>query len=143
MAFDSIALLTNETKRRTAEGWVSGKSFRVKYFSLAASGHDFLDPTVSLAIDPSATDIGGVVFGPEPIDGYEWVSDYCPVFVCNVLKNELTGPVSALGLWAETMCVPAGDPEPAGTLFLYAIHHRPLVVFTGSDSAEFRVSVFM
>jgi len=143
MAFDSIALLTNEAKRRTAEGWVSGKSFIVKYFSLAASGHDFLDPTVSLAIDPAVTDIGATVFGPEPIDAYEWVSDFCPVFVCNVQKNEVTGPVSALGLWAELVYVPPGDPEPVGTQFLFAVHHRPLVVFTGSDAAEFRVSVFM
>ena len=143
MAFDSIALITNEAKRRTAESWITGKSYIVKYFSLAATGHDFLDPTVSLAIDPSATDIGATVFGPEPIDAYEWVNDFCPIFIYNVQKNELTGPVSALGLWAETTCVPSGDPEPEGTLFLFAIHHRPLSVFTGSDSAEFRVSVFM
>jgi len=143
MAYDSIALLTNEAKRREAVGWTNGKSFIVKYFSLAATGHDFLDPTVSLAIDPSATDIGASVFGLEPIDAYEWVNDFCPVFVCNVRKHEVTGPVSALGLWAETTCVPSGDPEPEGTIFLFAIHHRPLVVFTGSDTAEFRVSVFL
>lgn len=143
MAYDSIALLTNEAKRRTAEGWVTGKSFRVRYFSLSATGHDFLDPTVSLAIDPSATDIGATVFGPEPIDAFEWVSDYCPVFVCTAQKGEVTGPVSALGLWAELVYVPPGDPEPAGTQFLFAIHHRPLLILTGSDRAEFRVSVFM
>jgi hypothetical protein len=143
MAYDSIAILTNETKRRMAEGWETGKSFRVRYFSISATGHDPTDPTVALSIDPSATDIGGSIFGPEPIDRYEYTSDYCPVFVCAVQKRELIGPVSALGLWAETTCVPAGDPEPAGTLFLFAIHHRPLLVFTGADSAEFNVSVFM
>jgi len=143
MAYDSIAVLTNEAKRRMTDGWKTGKSFRVRYFSIASTGHDPTDPTVSLTIDPAATTIGPNIFGPEPIDAYESVSDYCPVFVCNVRAGEIVGAVSAVGLWAETICVPAGDPEPAGTLFLFAIHHRPLLVFTGADSAEFRVSVFM
>jgi len=144
MAYDSIAVLTNEAKRRIGEGWVTGKSFQVKYFSLSSGGHNPEDPTVSLAIDPTITAMqGAVLFGPEPIDDYQWTSDNCPIFVCNVHAGEVIGAVSSLGLWAEVLCVPSGDPEPEGTRFLFAVHNRPLVVFTGSDSAEFRVNVFM
>ncbi len=144
MAFDSIAVLTDEAKRRIGEGWVTGKSFKVKYFSLSGGGHNPLDATVSLAVDPTLTAMqGAVIFGPEPIDDFEYTSDNCPIAICNVLPGEVIGSVSSLGLWGEVEYVPPGDTEPVGTRFLFAIHNRPLVVFTGSDSAEFRVNVFM
>jgi len=144
MAYDSIAVITDEAKRRIGEGWVTGKSFQVKYFSISNGGHSATDPTVALAVDPSLTTMpGAVLFGPEPIDDYEWTSDNCPIFVCNVEAGEVIGSVSSLGLWGELVYVPPGDTEPVGTRFLFAIHNRPLVVFTGSDSAEFRVNVFM
>lgn len=144
MAFDSIAVLTDEAKRRMGEGWVTGKSFIVKYFSLSGGGHNPLDPTVALAVDPTLTTMrGAVIFGPESIDNYEFAADNCPIFICNILPGEVIGAVSSLGLWGEIVYVPPGDTEPVGTRFLFAIHNRPLVVFTGSDSAEFRVNVFM
>jgi len=143
MAFESIAVLTNEAKRRIAEMWVTGKSYQVKYFSISSTGHDETDATVALAVDPTATDIGPNIFGPERIDAYEWESDFCPIFVCRVEPGEIIGSVSALGLWGELVYVPDGDVEPVGTQFLFAVHHRPLLVFTGTDSAEFRVTVFM
>jgi hypothetical protein len=144
MAYDSIAVITDEAKRRMGESWVTGKSFKVKYFSISSGGHNPLDPTVALAVDPTQTEMqGAVLLGPAPIDGYEFSSDNCPIILCNVLPGEIIGAVSSLGLWAEVEYVPPGDPEPVGTRFLFAIHNRPLVVFTGSDSAEFRVNLFM
>jgi len=144
MAYDSIAVITNEGKRRIGEMFVSGKSYKVSYFSITSGGHNPADPTVALAVDPNATDLDGAnLLGPKPIGSIEYVSDFCPVFVCPVIAGELIGSVSSIGLWAELVYVPPGDPEIPGTQFLFAIHNRPLIVFTGSDSAEFRISIFM
>jgi len=145
MAYESFAVLTNEAKRRIGEMWATGKSYQVKYFSLSSGGHDPTDPTIALAIDPASTDMPGtiVIFGPEPIDGYEWTSDFCPVFICRIETGEVVGSVSSVGLYAEIVYSPIpGDPE-VGTRFLFAVHNRPLMVFTGIDSAEFRLNVFM
>ncbi len=145
MAFESFAVLTNEAKRRIGEMWATGKSYKVKYFSLSSGGHDPVDPTIALAIDPAATEMPGVtvIFGPEPINGYEFTSDFCPVFLCRIETGEVIGSVSSIGLFAEVVYSPIpGDPE-VGTTFLYAVHNRPLMVFTGTDSAEFRLNVFM
>ncbi len=144
MAYDSIAVITNEGKRRIGEMFETGKSYKVSYFSISSGGHNPLDPTVAMAVDPNAIALeGATLLGPKPISSIEHVSDFCPVFVCSALAGELIGPVSSLGLWAEVVCVPPGDPEVPGTQFLFAIHNRPLLVFTGSDAAEFRVSIFM
>jgi hypothetical protein len=144
MAYDSLAVLTNEAKRRIGEMWATGKSYQVKYFSLSSGGHNPQDPTIALAVDPTLQTLpGNNIFGPEPIDEVQWSSDVCPIFVCRVEAGEIRGSVSSLGLWAEVVYVPPGDPEEVGTRFLFAIHNRPLVPFTGSDSAEFSVNVFM
>lgn len=145
MAFTSIAVITNEAKRRIAEMWISGKSYQVKYFALTSGGHDPNDPTIALAIDPASTTMPGSppFFGPEPIDSITLVSDFCPVFECVVKTGEVVGIVSSVGLFAEIVYSPTpGDPE-VGTTFLFAVHNRPQVVFTPSDSAVFNINVFM
>jgi len=51
--------------------------------------------------------------------------------------------VSSLALYAEIVYSPIpGDPE-VGETFLFAVHNRPMIVFTGTDSAEFNINVFM
>jgi len=145
MAFTSIAVVTNEAKRRIAEMWISGKSYQVKYFAVSSGGHDPNDPTIALAIDPAATTMPGAppIFGPEPIDEITLSSDFCPVFKCNIEPGEVVGIVSSVALYAEIVYSPvAGDPE-VGSTFLFAVHNRPQVVFTSSDSAVFDINVFM
>jgi hypothetical protein len=145
MAFSSIALLTNEAKRRIADMWMTGKSYQVKYFALSSGGHEPTDPTVAKAIDPSSTVMPGdpPLFGPEPIDEITLVSDYCPVFVCRVQAGEVVGYVSCVALFAEIVYSPdPADPE-LGTTFLFAVHNRPALIFTNIDSAEFAINVFM
>jgi hypothetical protein len=145
MAYSSIALLTNEAKRRIADMWMTGKSYQVKYFALSSGGHNPVDPTVAVAIDPSATVMPGdpPVFGPEPIDEITLVSDYCPVFSCRTKPGEVVGYVSSVALFAEIVySSDPADPE-LGTTFLFAVHNRPAMIFTSIDSAEFDLNVFM
>lgn len=145
MAYTSIGLLTNEAKRRIAEMWMTGKSYQVKYFALSSGGHEETDPTIAKAIDPAATVMPGdpPIFGPEPIDEYRLVSDYCPVFVCKVQPGEVVGIVSSVALFAEIVYSPIVDDPELGTLFLFAVHNRPALIFTGIDSADFEINVFM
>lgn len=143
MAFESLAVVTNEAKRRIADMWVTGKSYKVNTFAISSGGHDPVDPTIALAIDPESTVMPGAppIFGPEPIDSIEYVSDFCPVFICQLEPGEVTGVVSCVALFAEIV-YPTTDPE-YGTSFLFAVHNRPQLVFTGTDSATFRINVFM
>jgi hypothetical protein len=143
MAFEPLAIITNEAKRRTAEMWVSGKSFQVKYFAVSAGGHDPTDPTVALAPDPAATQMPGTpFFGPEPVDSYEFTSDFCPRFICRIEENEVSGGVSSVGLYGEIVYSPIPlDPE-IGTTFLFAVYNRPLLILAG-DAVEFVIDVFL
>lgn len=143
MAYEALALITNEGKRRTAEMWATGKAFQVKYFSISAGGHNPSDPTTALAVDPSATTMPGTVkFGPEAIDSIEWASDNCPVFVCTIEQGELYGEVSSVGLYGEIV-YPPGDPE-LGATFLFAVYNRPIVILASTDGPTiFKLTPFM
>jgi len=144
MAFTSTALLTNEAKRRVADMWDTGKSYMVDYFAISSGGHDPTDPTIALAPDPDAIVMPGdpPIFGPEPIDSKERTSDYCPVFVCRLEPGEVVGILSCVALFATIVYSPVpGDPD-VGIQFLYAVHNRPALIFTATDSAEFRINVF-
>jgi hypothetical protein len=140
---ESLAIITNEAKRRTAEMWATGKSFIVDSFKLSAGGHDPTDPTVPLAPDPSATTMPGTPFlGPKLISSVELIADFCPRFICPVDEGEVSGSVSSVGLFGRIVYSPiVGDPE-LGDVFLFAVHNRPLLVLAG-DAAEFRIDVFM
>lgn len=144
MAFEPLAIITNEAKRRTAEMWMAGKSFQVKFFSVSAGGHDPTDPTVALAPDPASTSMPGTpFFGPEPVDGYEITTDFCPKFICRIEENEVAGSVSSVGLFGEIVCNPNDPLDPEiGTTFLFAVYNRPLLVLAG-DAVQFSIDVFM
>jgi len=142
-SFEPLAIITNEAKRRTASMWLTGKSFRVKYFAVSAGGHDPTDPTVALAPDPAALIMPGTpFFGPEPIDSYEITSDFCPKFICRIEENEVSGSVSSVGLYGEIVYSPTpADPE-LGLIFLFAVYNRPVLNLAG-DAAQFEIDVFM
>lgn len=146
MAFECIAIPTNEAKRRLALMTMWGTAFRVKYFGLSDGGHNQLDPSIALAIDPSSQTIpGGVdLFGPEPVDDYTWQSDFCPIYVCRVLTGEYQGFVSSIALYAEIVSIGVEDPDPPslGDSFLYAVCNRPLLSLTNVDEPTFDVTVF-
>jgi hypothetical protein len=146
MAYECIAIPTNEARRRRARSDTYGTSYAVKYFGLTAGGHDPLDSRVAIAVDPAATTMpgGAPLFGPEPIDGVIWKSDYCPAYQCRVLQGEYVGGVSSIGLWAEIVFVHPSDPDPpiVGYNFLYAVCNRPLLNLVSADAPEFHVTVF-
>lgn len=144
MAFEALAIITNEAKRRISDMWITGKSYQVKYFSVSSGGHDPSDPTTAIAVDPAATVMPGdpPIFGPEPVDAFELVADNCPVFVCNIEQGEVTGVVSSVALFAEIVYSPIPSDPELGTTFLFAVYNRPILVMTGTDSAEFRINVF-
>jgi len=145
MAFEALAVLTNEAKRRMAEVWNPniGTCYRVKTFAVSAGGHDPNDPTTALTPDPSATTMPGAppIFGPEPIDAYELVADDCPVYVCSIAQGEVTGGISTVALFAEIVDSVA-NPGEIGTSFLFAVYNRPLLILTGTDDITFRLQVF-
>lgn len=146
MAFECIAIPTNETKRRKSFEDLYGTSFRVKYFGLSASGHNPTTPSVALVVDPSATTMpgGAPLFGPAPITGYRYLTDFCPSFICKLQAGEYQGYVSSIGLFAEIVYVDPSDPSPpsVGYTFLYAVCNRPLVSLTNVDAPEFDVSLY-
>jgi hypothetical protein len=144
MAFEGLAVLTNEAKRRIVDMWEFGKSYQVKFFAVSAGGHDPSDPETAVAVDPASTDMPGVItFGPENIDNIERKSDDCPVFVCRIEPGELTGSISSVGLFAEIVFNGTDPINELGVTFLYAVYNRPLFPSTGTDQLEFRISVFL
>lgn len=146
MAFECIAIPTNEAKRRRAFADMWGTSFRVKYFALSASGHNPLSPNIALTVDPSATVIpgGAPLYGPASITGYEYLTDFCPRFVCGLLAGEYQGYVSSIALYGEIVYIDPSDPDPPsiGYTFLYAVCNRPLVTLTSDDDPTFVVTLF-
>ena len=144
MAFEALALLTNEAKRRIANMWITGKSYQVKTFAVSAGGHDPLDQTTAIAVDPAATVMPGdpPIFGPEPIDDFELVADDCPVFICRIGQGEVTGAISSVALFGEIVFNGTDPVDEIGQTFLFAVYNRPLLILTGTDSVEFRINVF-
>lgn len=146
MAYECIAIPTNEARRRRARSDTYGTSYIVKYFGLTAGGHDPLDSRIAIAVDPAATTMpgGAPLFGPELIDGVTWMSDFCPKYICRVQTGEFAGGVSSIGLWAEIVYIDPSDPDPPllGTVWLYAVCNRALLNLVSADSAEFGMTVF-
>jgi hypothetical protein len=146
MAYECIAIPTNEAKQRISLMTMYGTSFRVDYFGITDGGHNPSDPRTALAVDPSDPQMpgGAPLFGPELIDDKILRADYCPTFVCKILKGEYTGDMSSIGLFAEIVYVDPSDPDPPtlGYQFLYAVCNRPLLVLIGQDAPTFNVTVF-
>jgi hypothetical protein len=146
MAYECIAVPTNEAKQRISLMTMYGTSFRVDYFGITDKGHDPNDPRIALAVDPSDTQMPGgtPLFGPEPIDDKILRADFCPTFVCKILQGEYTGSMSSIGLFAEIVYQDPSDPDPPalGYQFLYAVCNRPLFVVIGQDAPTFNVTVF-
>jgi hypothetical protein len=146
VAYEIIAIPTNEAKRRRARSDTYGTAYKVKYFAITAGGHDPNDPRVAIAVDPASTTMpgGAPLFGPEPIDGVVWKSDFCPAYRCRVESGEYTGGVSSVGIFAEVVYVDPSDPDPPalGYTFLFAVANRPLLNLVSADSVEFSLTVF-
>jgi hypothetical protein len=151
MAYESQAVVTTIAKEYRAQGDAYGTAFIVKWFEISDGGHDPSAPTTALSVDPAATTIPGAppTFGPEPIDGVEWVSTTCPCFVCKLQQGEYTGELSSVGLVAEITDVgiarPAGAPPAPtlGTTFLFAVYNRPLIILTATDGPTvFKLTLF-
>ena len=146
MAFECIAVPTNAAKRYIALNGMYGSSAIVKYFGITDGGHNQLDPSIALAVDPSDPEMPGAppLFGPEPIDDKILQSDFCPVYVCKILAGEYSGFMSSIGLYAEYVYIDPSDPDPPtiGDQFLYAVCNRPLLTLTNVDAPTFNVTVF-
>lgn len=142
MAFEIKALLTDETRRRTAEGWATGKAFRVTGFALGGGGADPLDPTTALAPDPSMTECTDVVFGPKAVSGFSYANDFCPVWECLVDFGEGVTLFSSVCLFAQIVESPLGTADPElNTTFLYAVANFPQRPKLDTEQLIIRVGV--
>jgi hypothetical protein len=146
MAFECIAILTDEAKRRTGRNHLWGTAFMAKYFGLSDGGHNPLTPSIALTVDPSSATIPGgtLLYGPEPITDKKQTTDFCPLFICSIPQGEYQGYVSSIGIYAEIVYIDPSDPDPPtlGYQFLYAVCNRPLLALTGLDEPTFNVTVF-
>ena len=144
MAYEVLAIPTNYAKQIIGTFGTTGSGYKVKYFGLSASGHDPNDPSIALAVDPSATVMpgGAPLYGPALIDEYRFQADYCPIYVYKLASGEYVGDVSSVALWAEVTHQDDPSDPPVGTQFLFAVGNRPLLSLVAIDDLEFDVTVF-
>jgi len=143
MAYECIAIPTNYYKQILSTFSITGSGYKLRYFGISASGHDPNDPSIALAVDPSATVMpgGAPLFGPELIDEYRFQADYCAVYVCKINEAEYIGDISSIALFGEiTFQNDPADPL-VGTQFLAAVCNRPLLSVISIDTPEFDVTI--
>jgi len=144
MAFEIIAVVTNEGKRRMAQAIATAKCFAVNTFAVSSFGHDPANPTLALSPDPAQLECvpGGVpLFGPEPIDSYTYVGTHCPEFSCTVEEGEAVGVISSVCLLGTIQCSPIPlDPE-LGLSFLFAVANMPYWAKTDQDSRTWKITI--
>jgi len=145
MAFEIIAVVTNEAKSRLAEMLATGKSFYCSHFALDDYGYDPANPTIALTPDPAQTtcDPDGLppLFGPKAVEGFTYTGSFCPEFECYVSESEAVGSIGSLCLIATIVYSPTpGDPE-IGSTFLFAIAHMPLWVKTDLENRTWLVTI--
>lgn len=143
MAYEALCIPTNYYKQILSTFSTTGSGYKIKYFGISASGHDPNDPSIALAVDPSATVMpgGAPLFGPELIDEYKFQADYCAVYVARIEESEYIGDLSSIGLFAEvTAQLDPSDP-PVGTQFLAAVYNRPLLSIISIDSPVFDCTI--
>ncbi len=144
MAYEIIAVVTNDAKGNMAQALATGKSFKIDNFALGSAGHDPNNMTTALTPDPSQTECvpgGSPMFGPEPVDSYAFGTAFCPTFTCRVEEGEAVGVVSSLCMIATYVYSPTpGDPD-LGTTFLFALANMPYWAKTDQDSREWLVTL--
>jgi hypothetical protein len=135
MAFEVLALLTDEMRRREAEHWTIGASFQVVSFVVGAAGHDPLDPTTALAPDPGQTECLSPVFGPKAVANFTYANDACPIWECVVEPGEGVALISSVCLLAQIL-----TPVPGDT-FLFAVANFPRRPKLDSERLVLRIGV--
>jgi hypothetical protein len=142
MAFEVLALITDEGRRRTAEMWATGKSFQVIAFALGNAGHDPNDPTTPLAPDPSLLSCPSTVFGPKVVSGFTYANNFCPVFDCLVDYGEGVTLFSSVCLIAQIVYSPLGNADPElNSSFLFAVANFPQRPKTDTEQLQLLVGV--
>jgi len=142
MAFEIKALLTDEARRRTAEGWATGKAYAVIGFSLGNAGHDPLDPTTALAPDPSLDECPEVVFGPKAVSSFTFANNSCPVWECLVDYGEGVTLFSSVCLLAQIVYSPLGIADPElDTTFIMAVANLPQRAKLDTEQLTIRVGI--
>jgi hypothetical protein len=146
MSFSVIAQITDAAKQRIASGLRDGKSFSVDHFVVTDGGHVPLQPTESVAPDPSATDcavasVSGNQFGPVPISSSAMLTPFCPAFVCNLSTGDANFGISSLCLVATIVSSQTLDDPEIGQQFLFAQANFPLKVKTPVDNFTLVVQI--
>lgn len=136
------AVITNTGRERHAQMLVTGKSFKITHFTVGTQGHDPGDPMIATNPDPSAVEVAGAVFGPEPYDSASYLTPTCPAWECVLEFGEAVGAgISSLGLIA-TIVANGSDPvDEVGLQFLYALAHFPRKPKTNNDRFDFEAGV--
>jgi len=141
-AADLIAVMTTAALTRYAQGSQTGKSFKVKYFTLGSKGHDPGDPLMPTTPDPTDTEVEGAVFGPKAVDGTGSLSSTCPYWDCVVETTEAVGAqISSIGLIAEIIDNGDDPVDEVGVTFLFAITHMAQRPKTSADKLDLRIGV--
>lgn len=115
--FEFLALATDETKRRMAHMFATGKSFKATGFTVGNQGHDPSDPfnartpNTSMLVPPDQT-----VFPPLPFTSVDESSGPLnPQFTCDLPAGQGTGIVSSVYLWGTVVYDPTRVlPSPMG-----------------------------
>ena len=141
MAFEVRALLTDEARRRRAEGEATDKHFMVVGFMLGNGGADPLDPTTALAPDPAATDLSGIVFGPKALAGFSYANNSCPIYECIVEQGEGVTLFSSVALIAQITVSPVPNDPELNTTFIYAVANFPQRPKLDTERLELLVGV--
>lgn len=144
-SFEILSILTLEAKKRIANMFVTGKSFKVDTFRVGDGGFDPADNTIPLTPDENATDVygtpGGTFTGQILPENIFFQTPVCPVFQCVLLPGQATGPIGSIGLYGTIVYSPLlGDPE-LGKKFLFAIATRPIYVKVANEKIQFNLSV--
>jgi len=141
-----IAQATNGGLELLARGIMEGLAWKLTHFRVGSGGHDPLDPTTVIAIDPLLVEIIGpdtypmLVADPEPIDLVQYANDSASASTCRISASEAIITVSEWGIYATILDSPLNPPE-VGTRVLFAVSHRPMIAKTTSDVLIWRLVV--
>ena len=144
MPYEIIATPSNYYKRILSTFSTTGSGYKLSLWGLSARGHDPNDPSIALAVDPSATVMpgGAPLYGPALIDEYRFQADYCAIYIGKLAAGEYSGDLSSVALFGEVTFQNSVDDPIVGTQFLAAVGNRPLISLVSADSAEFHISLF-
>lgn len=140
MADHVSAFLTDQARRYHARQLAEGIAWGEYEFAVGGGGFDPSLPHNAVKVDPKATSLDDLVFGPEPVDGIERPNDRSVAFYCVLERDEANFEIGEIAVYAEITHSPE-EPALVGTKFIYALAHHASKFKTSSSRLAYRVCV--